>query len=92
MLIHKTGGRWDDQQLIMHVQNAYRGTVIDWFDVLAPLGVNIAIWARIQKEFEKVFGAALSISSVVHKIPEIKHARVRRQRLTWLGPLKSLRC
>ena len=74
VLIHKAGARWDDQQMITHVRNAFRGSVIDWFDMLAPLGVNITIWAEIQAEFESVFEAAPSTSTVVHKIPEIKQA------------------
>ena len=30
---HKTGGAWTDEQTITHVKNAFRGDLIDWYDI-----------------------------------------------------------
>ena len=61
-----------DAQTITHVRNALRGTLLDWYDSLEDLGVNITVWAEIQARFETDFEAAPSASSVVYKITEIK--------------------
>ena len=71
---HKEGAQWNDAQTITHVRNAFRGPLLDWFDSLKSLGVDIRIWNEIQERFEIDFEAAPSASSVVYKITEIKQA------------------
>jgi hypothetical protein len=71
---HKDGAQWNDAQTITHVINAFRGPLIDWFDSIQTLGVDIQVWDQIQARFEIDFEAAPSASSVVYKITEIKQA------------------
>ena len=72
ILNHRDGTEWNDQQFITHVRNALRGDMIDWFDGLKPMKVDITVWANIQKVFEVDFEAAPTASSVVNRIPTIK--------------------
>ena len=72
VLNHKTGAGWTDEQTITHVRNAFRGDLIDWFDLLGALGIDSKVWDNVKKSFETDFRAAPSVTSVVHKIPEIK--------------------
>ena len=37
---YKTGAAWMDEQIIMHVKNAFRGDLIDWFNSLTTLGID----------------------------------------------------
>ena len=70
---HKTAATWTDVETITHVCNAFRGQeVLDWFDSLAPLGVNTAVWAEIQTAFQIDFKAAPTTTSVIFKIADIK--------------------
>ena len=69
---HRDGTDWTDQVFITHVRNSLRGDLIDWFDSLKPLGVDITIWANIQAAFETDYEAAPTASSIVNKIPTIK--------------------
>ena len=69
ILNHRDGTEWNDQQFITHVRNAPRGDMIDWFDGLKPMKVDITVWANIQKVFEVDFEAA---PTVVNQIPTIK--------------------
>ena len=71
---HKEGAQWNDAQTITHVRNAFRGPLIDWFDSIQALGVDIRVWDEIQARFETDFEAAPSASSIVYKITEIKQA------------------
>ena len=71
---HKEGAQWNDAQTITHVRNAFRGPLLDWFDSIQALGVDIRVWDQIQARFEIDFEAAPSASSVVYKITEIKQA------------------
>jgi hypothetical protein len=66
--------QWNDAQTITHVENAFRGPLLNWFDSLQSLGVDIRVWAQIQTRFEIDSEAAPSASSVVYKITEIKQA------------------
>ena len=72
VLNHKTGAGWTDEQTITHVRNAFRGDLIDWYDSLAALGIDSKVWDNVKTSFETDFRAAPSVTSVVHKIPEIK--------------------
>ena len=72
ILNHRDGTEWTDQQFITHVRNALRGDMIDWFDGLKPMKVDITVWANIQRIFEVDFEAAPTASSVVNRIPTIK--------------------
>jgi hypothetical protein len=72
ILNHRAGTEWNDQQFITHVRNALRGDMIDWFDGLKPMKVDITVWANIQRVFEVDFEAAPTASSVVNRIPTIK--------------------
>ena len=72
ILNHRGGTEWNDQQFITHVRNALRGDMIDWFDGLKPMKVDITVWANIQRVFEVDFEAAPTASSIVNKIPTIK--------------------
>ena len=69
---HRDGTEWNDQQFIKHIRNTLRGDMIDWFDGLKPMKVDITVWANIQKVFEVDFEAAPTASSVVNRIPTIK--------------------
>ncbi len=71
---HKEGAWWNDAQTITHVRNAFPGPLLDWFDSIQALGVDIRIWDQIQARFKIDFEAAPSASSVVYKITEIKQA------------------
>ena len=71
---HKEGAQWNDAQTITHVRNAFRGPLIDWFDSIQALGVDVRDWDEIQNRFEIDFEAAPSSSSIVYKITEIKQA------------------
>jgi hypothetical protein len=71
---YKEGAQLNDTQSITHVRKAFRGPLLNWFDSLKSLGVNIRVWNQIQTRFEIDFEAALSASSVVNKITEIKQA------------------
>ncbi len=71
---HKEGAQWNNAQKITQVRNAFRGPLLDWFDSIQALGVDIRIWEQIQARFEIDFEAAPSASSVVYKITEIKQA------------------
>ena len=72
VLNHKTGAGWTDEQTITHVRNAFRGDLIDWYDSLGALGIDSKVWDNVKTSFETDFRAAPSVTSVVHKIPEIK--------------------
>ena len=72
VLNHKTGAGWTDEQTITHVRNAFRGDLIDWYDSLAALGIDSKVWDNVKISFETDFRAAPSVTSVVHKIPDIK--------------------
>ena len=70
---HRVAAGWTDVETITHVCNSFRGQeVLDWFDSLAPLGVNTTVWAEIQLAFEFDFKAAPTTTSVVFKIADIK--------------------
>ena len=69
---HKNGAGWTDEQTIMHVRNAFRGDLIDWFDSLASLGIDSRVWDNVRTTFETDFRATPSVSSVFQKIPDIK--------------------
>ena len=68
----KTGAGWTDEQTITHVRNAFRGDLIDWYDSLGALGIDSKVWDNVKTCFETDFRAAPSVTSVVHKIPDIK--------------------
>jgi hypothetical protein len=72
VLNHKNGAGWTDEQTITHVRNAFRGDLIDWYDSLAALGIDSKVWDNVKNSFETDFRAAPSVTSVVHKIPDIK--------------------
>ena len=70
---HRVAAGWTDVETITHVCNSFRGQeVLDWFDSLAPLGINTTVWAEIQAAFEFDFKAAPTTTSVVFKIADIK--------------------
>ena len=69
---YKTGAAWMDEQTITHVRNAFRGDLIDWYNSLTALGIDSAIWYNVKTAFETYFRAAPSVTSAVHKIPDIK--------------------
>jgi hypothetical protein len=71
---HKEGAQWNDAQTTKHVRNAFRGPLLDWFDSIQALGMDIRVWDQIQARFDIDFEAAPSASSVVYKITEIKQA------------------
>ncbi len=71
---HKESAQWNDAQTITHVRNDFRGPLLDWFDSIQALGVDIQVWDQIQARLEIDFEAAPSASSVVYKITEIKQA------------------
>jgi hypothetical protein len=74
LINHKEGAQWNDAQTITHVRNAFRGSLLDWFDSIQALGMDIRVWDQIQARFQIGFEAAPSASSVVYKISEIKQA------------------
>ena len=49
---HKTGAAWTDEQTITHVRNAFRGDLIDWFDSLSALGIDVAVWATSKRHLK----------------------------------------
>ena len=70
---HRRAAGWDEANTITHVQNAFRGTeVLDWFESLEPLGIDVLHWEPIKAAFINDFKAAPTISSVVFKIADIK--------------------
>ncbi len=40
VLLHRQAAAWTDDQIITHVRNALKDTVIDWFDALPSYGVS----------------------------------------------------
>ena len=46
--------------------------MIDWFDGLKPIKVDITVWANIQRVFKVDFEAAPTASSVENRISTIK--------------------
>ena len=46
--------------------------MIDWFDGLKPIKVDITVWANIQRVFKVDFEAVPTASSVVNQDPTIK--------------------
>jgi calcineurin-like phosphoesterase len=54
----------------MHLE----GPLLDWFDSIQAMGVDIRVWDQTEARFKIVFEAAPSASSVVYKITEIKQS------------------
>ena len=43
ILNHRDGTKWNDQQFITHVRHGRRGDMIDWFNSLKPMKVDIIV-------------------------------------------------
>ena len=87
---HKTGAAWTDEQTITHVRNAFRGDLIHWFDNLTALGIGTEIWDNVKTAFKTDFRAASSVTSVVHKIPDIKQMENETVIQYFLKALKTM--
>ena len=72
VIYHKTGVAWTDEKIITHVRNAFRGFLIDSFDSLTAIGVDTVVWDNVKMAFEPDFRAPPSVTSMVHKSPNIK--------------------
>jgi hypothetical protein len=70
----KDGADWTDTQTITNVRNAFGGSLLDLYDSLKSLCVDITNWNQIKERIKIGFEAAPSASSVVYKITEIKQA------------------
>jgi hypothetical protein len=48
---HKDDADWTVAQTITHVRNAFRGSLLDWYNSLKSLGVDITNWNQINETF-----------------------------------------
>ncbi len=55
-------------QTIAHVRSAFRRSLLDWYDSLTSLAVDITNWNQIKESFDIDFDAEPSASSVAYKI------------------------
>ena len=72
LMNNRQGAGWTDLQTITHFRNALRGEVLKWYNALPLMDIINLDWQVVKSRFEIDYKASPTVSSVIHKLPEIR--------------------